>query len=235
MMRTVFLILVIANMVAFIWFGWLRSPTPAQTHATPLPPVQPLKLIADLTPAERQSLADTAASDSTSASTSTHAANHVPGEGCATYGPFPDIQAAQTGVERLQKNGASVTRRMVLGNVRLGYWVYLPPFGSQREADAVAKLLKTRGVKDIYVVTSEANRNAISLGVYSDRYGALTHQKKIRALGYHPLLTERFRDSPSYWLDAHSIENQLPPASTFSDLNEGDVSIERLVCDSPRH
>ncbi|MGH8321703.1 MAG: SPOR domain-containing protein, partial [Gammaproteobacteria bacterium] len=150
------------------------------------------------------------------------------------YGPFPDIQAAQTGAERLQKDGASVTQRMVPGKVRLGYWVYLPPFSSQREADAAAKLLRVRGVKDIYVVTSEANRNAISLGVYSDRYGALAHQKKIRQMGYRPLLTERFRDSPHYWLDARGAENRLPETSVFADLNEGDVTIERTQC-GPSH
>ncbi|MGH8307839.1 MAG: SPOR domain-containing protein [Gammaproteobacteria bacterium] len=234
MMRSVFLVLVIANVVAFIWYGWLRSPTQAPVHATPLPHVQPLKLIADLTPVERQSLADTAASGSTPVSTSTRAANRAPGESCSTYGPFPDIQAAQTGAERLQKDGASVTQRMVPGKVRLGYWVYLPPFGSQREADAAAKLLRARGVKDIYVVTSEANRNAISLGVYSDRYGALTHQKKIRQMGYRPLLTERFRDSPHYWLDVRGAENSLPEASVFADLNEGDVAIERTQCGPSR-
>lgn len=233
MMRTVFLILVIVNVVAFIWFGWLRSPTQAPVHATPLPQVQPLKLIADLTPAERQSLADTAASVSTPASTSTLAANHASGESCASYGPFLDIHAVQTGAERLQKDGANVTQRMVPGKVRLGYWVYLPPFGSQREADAAAKLLRARGVKDIYVVTSEANRNAISLGVYSDRYGALAHQKKIRAMGYRPLLTERFRDSPHYWLDVRAAASRLPPASTFADLDGGDVSIGRDTCDAP--
>jgi hypothetical protein len=108
--------------------------------------------------------------------------------------------------------------------------VYLPPFGSIREADAAAKLLKQRGVKDLYVVTDEANRNAISLGVYSDRFGALAHQKKIRALGYHALLTERFRDAPHYWLDARGAASQLPAAGTFSDLDEGDVTIGRASC-----
>ena len=135
----------------------------------------------------------------------------------------------------MQKAGNQVTQHTVPGKVRLGYWVYLPPFGSHREADAAAKLLKTRGVKDLYVVTDEANRNAISLGVFSDRFGALARQKKIREMGYHPLLSERFRDSPRYWLDAHGADSQLLAASAFSDLDEGDVSIGREVCDSADH
>lgn len=225
MMRTLFLVLVLANIVAFIWFGWLQPPA-ATLAFTPLPNVQPLKLIRELTPAQQQALVSKAAPAAASATVATAAS----GENCASYGPFPSAEAAQAGASRLQAVGASVTQRLVPGKVRLGYWVYLPPFGSRREADDAAKLLRQRGVKDLYVVTDEANRNAISLGVFTDRYGALAHQKKIRALGYHPLLTERFRDAPRYWLDARAAANQLPGASSFADLNEGDVTIARASC-----
>ena len=230
-MRKVFLVLVLANVVAFIWYGWLRLPSQAAHQMSPLLHVQPLKLISELPPAEKQALVK-ASTPAAPAATVNLAVSQNVAQICVSFGPFPSIEAAQSGLTRLQKAGDNVTQRTVPGKVRLGYWVYLPPFGSHREADAAAKLLKTRGVKDIYVVTDEANRNAISLGVFSDRFGALAHQKKIREMGYHPLLTERFRDSPRYWLDAHGAENQLPPASTFSDLDEGDVIIGRAACDS---
>lgn len=232
-MRILFLVLVLANVVAFIWYGWLRPPAQTSPQMTPLPHVQPLKLISELTPAERQALvkASTPALVPATPEIPTPAATSVP-QVCVSYGPFPSTKAEQTGLARLQKAGASVTQRTIPGKVRLGYWVYLPPFGSRREADAAAKLLKVRGVKDIYVVTDESNRNAISLGVFSDRFGALAHQKKIREMGYRPLLTERFRDSPHFWLDAHGAANQLLAASAFSDLDEGDVAIGRAVCDS---
>jgi len=123
-----------------------------------------------------------------------------------------------------------VSQNTLPGKVRLGYWVYLPPFGSRHEAEEAAKMLKSSGIKDMYIVNDPANRNAISLGVFSDRYGALAHQKKIRSMGYHPLLTERFRDAAQYWLDVHGAEKQLPAASAFADLAEGDVKIERQAC-----
>ncbi|MGH8282801.1 MAG: SPOR domain-containing protein [Gammaproteobacteria bacterium] len=230
MMRSVFLILVIANVVAFIWYGWLRPPTQTPVRSTPLPHVQSLKLIAELTPGERQSLAEGAALGVPPAGVSERAMNRTGGKTCLSYGPFPGVQAAQTGAERLQKDGASVTQRMVPGKVRLGYWVYLPPFSSQAEANAAAKLLKARGVQDLYVVTEAANRNAISLGVFSDVYGARAHQKKIRKMGYRPLLTERFRDAPRYWLDARGPQSSLPGASAFTDLAEGDMTIGQSNC-----
>lgn len=229
MMRTLLLALVVVNVVAFIWFGWLSPPSPPSSF-TPLPHVQPLKLITELTPTERRSLGASAAPAPREMAPSATAAGGATAESCASYGPFPSAEAAQAGSTRLRSAGASVSQRLVPGKVRSGYWVYLPPFGSRREAEDAAKLLQQRGVKDLYVVTDEANRNAISLGVYSDRFGALAHQKKIRALGYHPLLTERFRDAPRYWLDARGTASRLPAANTFADLDEGDVTIGRSVC-----
>lgn len=228
MMRTLFLILVLANIVAFIWLGWLRPPIQAPP-ATPLPQVKPLKLLTELTPAERRTLVSSAAESSPLSASNSITSSAGTGN-CASYGPFPNAEAAATAGARLQDGGASVTQRFVPGKVRLGYWVYLPPFESHREAEAAARLLQQRGVKDLYVVTDAANRNAISLGVFSDRFGALAHQKKIRALGFRPLLTERFRDAPRYWLDAHGTASQLPAASVFAGLDEGDVSIGRTSC-----
>jgi len=231
MMRMLFLALVLANIIAFIWFGWLRPPAQAPSF-TPLPQVKSLKLIAELTPAERRAMArhSTPESSSSPLSVPGPSANGAVAESCASYGPFPSAEAAESGNARLRTAGASVMQRLVPGKVQFGYWVYLPPFGSRREAEAAAKLLQQRGVKDLYVVTDEANRNAISLGVYSDRFGALAHQKKIRQMGYHPLLTERFRDAPRYWLDARGSASQLPPASVFADLDEGDMVIGRAAC-----
>ncbi|MDE2273307.1 MAG: SPOR domain-containing protein, partial [Gammaproteobacteria bacterium] len=145
MMRTLFLVLVLANVVAFIWFGWLR-PSPPSPSSTPLPQVQPLKLIAELTPAQRVALAKPLAPAPAPVSP---ASADVSAQSCVSYGPFPSAEAAATGSTRLRAAGASVTQRLVPGKVRQGYWVYLPPFGSRREAEAAAKLLQQRGVKDL--------------------------------------------------------------------------------------
>lgn len=225
MTRTFFLLLVVANVVAFIWFGWLRSPAQSQPATTPLPQVQPLRLVSELTPTQRNALVKPAPGPQPAPAATSNAV-----ASCASYGPFPDVEAAQAGAARLQKDGATVNQRTVAGKVRLGYWVYLPPFSSHREAESAAALLKKRGVKDLYIVTTAANRDAISLGVYSDRYGAQAHQKAIRQLGFHALVTERFRDAPRYWLDAHGAGSSLPAASVFADLGEGDIVVGQAAC-----
>ena len=239
MMRILFLILLLANVVAFFLFRGTTQAPQAQYVPQPLPAAKPLRLLSELSPDQLKALAQSSAAAQTqintpapapvtpAASTATATATPVAPVMCASYGPFPGEDAVRTGRERLQKDGAQVTQRLLPGKVRLGYWVYLPPFQNRKQAEAAEKLLKKRGIQDLYIVADEAKRNAISLGVYSQRSGAVERRKQMRKLGYHPVLADRFRDTPNYWLDAQGTADQLPAVKVFEDLAEGDVAIKR--------
>ena len=237
MMRILFLILLLANVVGFFLFGSSGGLKQSQPVPVPVQAAKSLQLLSELTPEQRTALIQASA---TAAQTQvTTPAPMAPAAGsssaptaaaplaCASYGPFPGDAAARSGTERLQKAGAEVSQRLVPGKAKLGYWVYLPSFKNRKEAEAAEALLRRRGIKDIYIVADEANRNAISLGVYSQRSGAVERRKQLRKLGYHPVLADRFRDVPNYWLDAQGTAAQLPDASVFADLAEGDVAIKR--------
>lgn len=236
MKRALLLILILANLGFLAWHRWYSAPENAAL--TPAPPLtgKPLELASELSPAERKALA---AEPSTPLPVPTTApvAAAASGTGaapaaalaCASYGPFPSDEAVQQGILRLKPLGITATSHLVAGKAKRGYWVYLPPFASRREADGAAALLKRRGVQDIYVVTDEANRNAISLGVYSQRIYAVDRQKQLRKLGYHAILAERFRDEPHYWLDAKGLAGALPQATVFADLSEEDAPIGKAV------
>lgn len=241
-MRLLFFILLIANLAVFAWYEWL-NPAVGPAASQPLPAAKPLQLLSELSPAARRALAKSASVISVPLAAS--AAVPAPAAGtraaaanapvvCASYGPLPSLAAAQSGADRLHKLGLGVNERLVPGKVRLGYWVYLPPFGTRHEAEAAEKMLKARGVEDLYVVTDEANRNALSLGVFSQRDGALDRRAQIRKLGLHPVFAERFRDAPRYWLDVRGPENALPGADTLADLGEGDTPPTRqsLACET---
>ena len=222
MKRALFLALLLANLGFFAWYLWYLSPGANPALAPPLKG-QTLKLIAELTPAEKKSLA--AAPPPSSAPATAAAATTAPAAttavlACATYGPFPGTDAVDTAETRLKGLGLQASDHLVPGKSKLGYWVYLPPFGSKHEADAATDLLRRRGVSDIYVVTDEANRNAVSLGVFSQHAGALERIKQLKKLGYHPQTAERFRDEPRYWLDAKGALSALPGAEAFKDLGE---------------
>lgn len=237
MRRALLLIFVLANLGVFAWYRWYVLPNAAAPQPAPPLSGQPLKLMSELSPAERKAVASEASAPATIAAAlaATHAtAAPAPTTAgiaaaatqvCASYGPFPSSDAANMGLIRLKLSGLSATQRAVSGKAKLGYWVYLPPFGSRKEAEAAAALLKKKGVSDIYVVADEANRNAVSLGVFSQKAFAVEREKEIRKLGFHALMAERFRDEPRYWLDAKGVEAALPQADTFKDLADDSAPI----------
>ena len=152
-----------------------------------------------------------------------------PALACASYGPFGGTDDVTQAEARLKSLGLVASDHLIPGKAKLGYWVYLPPFASKHEADDAAELLRRRGVKDIYVVTDEADRNAISLGVFSQHEGAIERLKEMRKLGYHPQMAERFRDEPRYWVDAKGPAAALPAADVFKDLGEEDSPVGRAT------
>jgi hypothetical protein len=233
MKRALFLALLLINLGAFAWVRWYGEPPKPAALPTPLPDAKALQLMSELTPSEKKSLAAQAtaaanAAQSAPAPATTAApaaATSTAALACASYGPFPSADAAGSALTRLKLLGITGSQHLVPGKAKLGYWVYLPPFGNRKEADAATDLLKKKGVTDIYVVADEANRNAISLGVFSQKEGAVQRQKEIRRLGYKPQQAERFRDEPRYWIDAKGVEASLPAAESFKDLADEGAAV----------
>ena len=233
MKRALLLILILANFGILAWHRWYELPEEAsQTVTSSAVGGKPLELATELSPAEKKALAASDAQIQSAAPANTTSAAPAAASGalaCAAYGPFPSDDAVQQGEARLKPLGFQVSQHIVPGKSKLGYWVYLPPFGSKREADLAASLLKRRGVADIYVVTDEANRNAISLGVFSQKSGAEDRQKAMKKLGYRALMAERFRDEPRYWLDAKGLSTALPAADVLKDLGGEDTPVGRAI------
>lgn len=233
MKRAIFLMLLLANLGLFAWYRWYLQPGEKAPAPAPALTAKPLQLMSELTPAEKKALATQAAPAATVPMLATvapapaTAAPSIVSQTCASYGPFPSADAAGQALARLKAAGLTGSQHLVPGKAKLGYWVYLPPFGSRKEADAASNLLKKRGVTDIYVVADEANRNAISLGVFSQKDGAVQRQKEIRKLGYKPQMAERFRDEARYWIDAKGAEAALPQADVFKDLADEAVPVGR--------
>jgi hypothetical protein len=237
--RALFLMLLLANLGLFAWVRWYVQPGEKAPVPAPALTAKPLQLMSELTPAEKKALAAQAPAAATApmlvtaAPAPATAAPSAQGQTCASYGPFPSADAAGQALTRLKAAGLTGAQHLVPGKAKLGYWVYLPPFGSRREADAAANLLRKRGVKDIYVVADEANRNAISLGVFSQKDGAEQRQKEIRKMGYRPQMAERFRDEPRYWLNAQGPEAALPAADVFKDLGDEAAPVGKATTACP--
>ncbi|MGE5624948.1 MAG: SPOR domain-containing protein [Bacillota bacterium] len=234
MKRALLLALVLANLGVFAWYRWYVLP--GETHPALAPPLggEPLKLTSELTEAQRKTLAAAPAPSTaapppaaTQPAPAPSTAAVAAAQACATYGPFADEDSVQQAESRLKQLNLTATEHTVTGKAKPGYWVYLPPFGSKKEADAAVALMKKRGVSDIYVVSDEANRNAISLGLFNQHEYAVQRIKELKKLGYHPQVTERFREEPRYWIDAKGPPASLPAADFFKDLGDDSNPIGR--------
>ena len=238
MSRILFLLFLLANLGLFAWYRLYVAPGNADLAPSPPPGGQPLQLMSELSASERKQLASVTPipAPATAVAASTHAAPAAAtgaaaaaAQACVSYGPFPSADASGQGMARLKTAGLAVSQRTVPGKAKLGYWVYLPPFGSRKEADAATAMLKKRGVADIYVVADEANRNAVSLGVFNQKDGATQRERDIRKLGLKPQMAERFRDEARYWLDAKGSDSAMPGADSFKDLGEDSAPIVRAT------
>ena len=245
MKRALVLALLLINLGVFAWVHWYVLPSQTEPAPSVAPGGAPLKLMSELTPAEKKAVAGTAApilatapavaaaTRPAPAAVSAPAATTAPALVCASYGPFPNSDAASQAMTRLKTAGIAASPRELPGKAKRGYWVYLPPFRSRQEADAAAAMLKKRGVADIYVVPDEANRNAVSLGVFNQKDGAVQREKDIKKLGFKPQLAERFRDEPRYWIDARGADSALPQADAFKDLGDEATPVGRASSACP--
>lgn len=135
---------------------------------------------------------------------------------CYSLGPFErrgDLARVQ---EYLAGLNIPAERRVSKDNSRQGFWVYLPPAGSQEARDTLARL-KQEGVTDYFRVATGEQKDAISLGVFSRSDLAQRRLRAMRKQGFQPQLETVPLPRRLYWLDW--------PVEGNSALNAGDLGV----------
>ncbi|MEM9383772.1 MAG: hypothetical protein AAGA68_01825 [Pseudomonadota bacterium] len=120
---------------------------------------------------------------------------------CASVGPFLDLAGAAEFAAAVRARGLEPGQRRLASDVWVGYSVMLPPLPSREAARATASALREAGVEDLYIEPGGDLRNAISLGLFSQRDGADRHAKAIRDLGFEPEIRDRTRTADVYFVD----------------------------------
>ncbi len=142
---------------------------------------------------------------------------------CLSLGPFADDETFEAARSKLAGLGLSGTRRHAEGQIWVGYWIFLSPERTREEALEKVKLLRERGVGDIYAEPSGERENAVSLGVFKDRNRAQRRYREIRDLGFEPQIARRTRQGTVYWLDF------VPAADVRIDPADFQISSGRIV------
>lgn len=194
-MRTLFLVLVLANLA---FFAWARYFSPPDAGADPRPyarQIEPEKLklvsareLEQLTPIQKKPAA----------------------LACLEWGSFTlaDLPRAEKALEPLGLGARVVQRRT---EELAGWWVHTPPQRTRQAALGKAAELKALGIQDYFVVNEEGPfRWALSLGVFRSEEAAQARLEVLRAQGVSSArITARETVVPKVWLQIKSVDPSL--------------------------
>jgi hypothetical protein len=196
--RTLFLVLLLAN-VAF--FAWSRYVSPPEANADPAPlsrQIDPHKLKV-VAPAELT--APVGVRPAAAAMTAK----------CVEWGSFTltDAPRAEKALEPLAL-GPRVGQRRT--EEQAGWWVFIAPQNSGRSG-AVRKAteLKSLGINDYFIVQEDGpHRWAVSLGVFRTEEGARARLSALRTQGVRSAqLGARETTVPKVWLQVKGVDAPL--------------------------
>lgn len=171
-MRTLFLLLVLANLAFFAWVNFIGE---LDTQSDPRPVAR------QVTPEKLRILPPDPAPKAAGAATPKPAPDAVSRIACLEWGGFTPADAARAG-EALAPLalGTRLSQRQV--DDTANWWVYIPP--RPNRADALKKVgeLKSRGVEEYFIVQDEGPfQYALSLGVFKTEAAAQSRLEALRA------------------------------------------------------
>jgi SPOR domain len=200
--RTLALIVVLANVAFFAWSRYSGAPEGA---GDPLPfkrQIEPekLKVVVPGEPAPASAPRPTP-----------QAAAPAPAAAkCVEWGSFTlsDAPRAEKALEPLALGPRVAQRRT---EEAAAWWVYIPPQPNRQTAVRKAAELKALGVEDYFVVQEEGeNRWALSLGVFRAEEAAQARLAALRSLGVRSARV-RARETvvPKVWLQVKDVDAPL--------------------------
>lgn len=199
-MRTLFLLLLLANVV---FFAWSRYVSPPEASADPAPltrQIEPEKLKV-VAPAELPPPSPLGARP---------AAVSV-GAKCIEWGSFTvaDAPRAEKALEALALGPRLGQRRT---EEQAGWWVFIPAQTNGRSgAIRKATELKSLGVNDYFIVQEEGpHRWAVSLGVFRTEEAARARLAALRGQGVRSAqVGARETTVPKVWLQVKGVDGPL--------------------------
>jgi len=127
---------------------------------------------------------------------------------CFSVGPLTQKAEALAAQKRLKKWGIQANRRVHKVSAE-GFWVTISPLKSRKAARRQIKKIKELGISDYFLVVTGAQKNAISLGVFSKSSSARRRLAEMKRKGIKATISGVDLPKRSYWLDWPSTETGL--------------------------
>lgn len=230
-MRRIMASLVVGNILVFAWFQWVaglqhnnngRLPVASNTLETG----QGIVLLEE---AEQRVKPDIIKPVADSSPRSDDAGISTPAPEtsvCTMVGPFEELLQAEYFSERLLALNLVAEVRQITVTGKAGYWLYLPPEASRKEALRRLGELQRRGI-DSYVIPSGERANGISLGMFSKQEGVRALRNKVTKMGYSPVIMVVTPERKENWVVLPPGEAARLGAARWAELLSFGESLQK--------
>jgi hypothetical protein len=198
-MRNLLLLLVLANILYFIWQMVTEEPPEtgvAVVEVSQLGP--PLQL-------SRTAEAATSVGAMLGASGQMDLAAVV-GRSCVSIGPFTSSPDAQRVFLDYQNEGMRASVRSTEGQVFVGHWVQIRDVPDREAGNRMIARLAAGGLTDAYLVPTDDEGLKISLGLFGEMSRAERVELQADSLDLNAEISQRMREETVYYVDI-----ALPP------------------------
>lgn len=136
-------------------------------------------------------------------------------ENCFTLGPFRDLDKLRALTQEIISYVIKTDFRGSEEKEQSLYWVYIKPEKNRKKAIATGVRLKSKKIKDFYVIRDGEQENGLSLGRFKSKSGAYKLAKKVKKLGFEVTVEPLFTSHTIYWLDYQLASGVKIPESIF--------------------
>jgi hypothetical protein len=227
-MRNLLLLLLLANILYFLWGRFVEEPSPAGivvVNESELGP--PLNV-------SRNEVAEAATSVGAVLGSGKPAdLAAVVGRSCVTIGPIRTQEEADQTVADFESQGMRASSRNAMGQVFVGHWVQIRNIPDRQTGNAMLDKLHDGGLGEAYLVSTEDEGLKISLGLFGEKSGAERTELEAASMGLKAEVTPRMHDTMVYFVDVG-----LPPGKGAGAIVEkyGEQKVllrDKATCPQP--
>jgi hypothetical protein len=150
---------------------------------------------------------------------------------CMSIGPYADLPQASQAQAALRAAGFQPRQRVEQGELWAGYWVSVQGLATREAAESALRMLTGSGISDVYLMPGSDPPNVLSLGVFSDYQRAQRRVGEVRALGLTARIDDRKRAGSVYWIDVDLQEpDQVLDSSIFQSDPRKITRLEMRAC-----
>jgi hypothetical protein len=200
-MRNLLLLLVLANVLYFLWGRFVQEPEEAGVVVVKESELGPPLEISRSTTAE--AAASVGAVLGSGRPTDLAA---LVGRSCVSIGPFKTNAEAQGALAEYERAGMRASVRTTQGQVFVGHWVQIRNIPDREAGNAMLEQLRQGGLGDAYLVATEDDGLKISLGLFGEKSRAERVELQAKSLDLPADITPRMREATVFFVDVG-----LPP------------------------